>query len=160
MVDPDHLESMKQLVALYLQRQEWGAAAKMMIRAAKLGHATHRAQMLHQAGMLALERLGDEARAVELLAETLSHDPDHMGAGLPLAEIYYRKERWRRLEPVLQLINQLTVFCVDGDDSAKLEGALETVIDCFIGRHDRVFISHKMFEAVDALFFHQRFHIF
>jgi tetratricopeptide (TPR) repeat protein len=96
---------MMRLVAMLRARGDWAEAAAMMIRAE--GHTSNQAkrvQLLHEAGMINLQHLEDEGRAVELLSRTLEVDPDHMASGLPLAEIYFREERYELLEPVLDML--------------------------------------------------------
>ena len=104
-VDPEHFESMTRLAGIYFDRQEWTAAAEMMVRAEpRAGKQVERAQLLFDAAMINLEQLGQEGQAVELLARTLEVDPDHLRAGLPLSRIYFREERYQELEPVLDML--------------------------------------------------------
>lgn len=106
-VDPAHFDSMERLVELHRGRGDWARAAEMMIRAEPhTSNPAKKAQLLYDAGMLHLEQLGDEAQGVELLARTLAVDPDHLRAGLPLSEIYYRDGRWAELEPVLDMLSR------------------------------------------------------
>jgi tetratricopeptide (TPR) repeat protein len=104
-VDEGHFDSMTRLVAMRRDRGDWAEAAAMMIRAeGYTSNQAKRVQLLHEAGMIHLQHLEDEGRAVELLSRTLEVDPDHMASGLPLAEIYFREEKHELLEPVLDML--------------------------------------------------------
>ena len=46
------------------------------------------------------EKLDNELSAGELFARVLDLDPEHVEAGKPLAEIYFRDEKWAELDEV------------------------------------------------------------
>ena len=103
--DGGHFGAMERLVGIHRARQQWRKAAGMMVRAeANTDNELKRAQLLHEAGLVYLEQLDDEPRGVELLDRTLAIDPEHVGAALPLARIYYREQAWERLEPILDML--------------------------------------------------------
>ena len=104
-IDPGHVESMTQLVEIYKTRGDWAKAANLMIRAeAHTSNQLEKSRLLFEAGVAHREHLNDEPTAAELFARTLELDPDHVQAGEPLSEIYFRDERWEELEPVLDML--------------------------------------------------------
>jgi len=89
-LDSAHVPAMARLIEQYKARGDWAKAASMMVRAEQ--HSTNdleKAKLLYEAGMAFLTQLDDKDQGVELLARCLQVDPDHTGAGEPLADIYY-----------------------------------------------------------------------
>jgi tetratricopeptide (TPR) repeat protein len=108
-VDPMHVPSMLSLISLYKQRGDSQKAAQMMVRAeACTQNVLEKTRLLFEAGKLYQIDLGDEQKAKELFARTLEFDPEHMEAGAPLAELYYRNEEWAPLIPVLEMLARKT----------------------------------------------------
>jgi tetratricopeptide (TPR) repeat protein len=104
-LDPSYLPSMNQLTAIYQNRGDWLKAAKMMVQAeASTQNLLEKTRLLHQAGMIHLERLEDRERAKELLARTVELDPEHVDAAEPLAELYFEEERFAELEPIVDML--------------------------------------------------------
>ena len=104
-IDPSHVQSMMRLVELYKMRGDWAKAAGMMVRAeAHTQNAIEKSRLLYEAGAAYLKQLDEEGKAVELFARTLEADPDHVQAGEPLAQIYFRDGRYEELEPVLDML--------------------------------------------------------
>jgi tetratricopeptide (TPR) repeat protein len=108
-VDPTHVPSMLSLINLYKRRGDSLKAAQMMVRAeACTQNVLEKTRLLFEAGKLYQLDLADEERAKELFARTLEFDPEHVEAGAPLAEIYYRREEWAPLIPVLEMLARKT----------------------------------------------------
>ena len=108
-VDPMHVPSMLSLISLYKQRGDSQKAAQMMVRAeACTQNVLEKTRLLFEAGKLYQIDLGDEQKAKDLFARTLELDPEHMEAGAPLAELYYRNEEWAPLIPVLEMLARKT----------------------------------------------------
>ena len=63
-------------------------------------------------------------------------------------------------ELALQVIHQLAVFGMHGGHSTQFQAALEAGDQGVVGGHDRVFVSHEMFEAVDPVVADQLGHFF
>jgi tetratricopeptide (TPR) repeat protein len=108
-VDPAHVPSMLSLINLYKRRGDSLKAAQMMVRAeANTQNVLEKTRLLFEAGKLYEIELADEERAKDLFARTLELDPEHVEAGAPLAEIYYRNEEWQPLIPVLEMLARKT----------------------------------------------------
>jgi tetratricopeptide (TPR) repeat protein len=103
--DPTHVQTMVSLTALYKKRGDWQKAAQMMIRAeAQTQHPLEKIKLLFEAAQIHDKRLHDPARAAEYYAATIAIDPEHVEAGEPLAELYFREKRWAELEPILDML--------------------------------------------------------
>jgi tetratricopeptide (TPR) repeat protein len=103
--DPTYVPTMVALTALYKKRGDWQKAAQMMVRAeSQIQHPLEKIKLLFEAAQIYDKRLHDQARAVEYYAQTIAHDPEHVEAGEPLAEIYFREKRWAELEPILDML--------------------------------------------------------
>jgi golgin subfamily B member 1 len=61
-------------------------------------------RLLHEAGKIYQNELGDEGKAKELYARTLSLDPEHVEAAEPLADLYFRSQEWAPLVPILEML--------------------------------------------------------
>src|SRR5207302_8275578 len=86
-------------------RGDWVKAAQMMVRAeAQTGNGLEKARLLFEAGRIYSEKLESELNAADLFARVLELDPEHVEAGEPLAEIYFRDEQWQKLEPILDML--------------------------------------------------------
>ncbi len=104
-LDPSYLPAMQSLNALYQKRGDWLKAAQMMVRAEQqIGNPLEKAKTLYEAGRIYREKLDNELSAGELFARVLDLDPEHVQAGEPLADIYFRDEKWAELEPILDML--------------------------------------------------------
>ncbi len=61
-----------------------------------------------------------ELNAAELFARVLELDPEHVEAGEPLAEIYFRDEQWQKLEPILDMLVRKADQQGKGKDNKEL----------------------------------------
>ena len=61
-------------------------------------------RLLFEAGKIYQEKLGDEAQAADLYARVLQLDPEHVEAAEPLRELYFKREEWAPLVPVLEML--------------------------------------------------------
>jgi tetratricopeptide (TPR) repeat protein len=104
-LDPAHVPTMNALTGLYKRRGDWLKAATMMARAEQhTSHPLEKVRLLHEAATIFHGRLHDDARAAELYAAVIALDPEHVEAGEPLADFYFREQKWRELEPVIDML--------------------------------------------------------
>ncbi len=104
-LDPAHMPTMLALIKIYDKRGDYMKSAQMRVRAeAHTQNTIEKARLLKEAADLYRTRLEDENQAAELYARTLEIDPELADAGEPLAEIYFREERWPELEPILDML--------------------------------------------------------
>ena len=83
----------------------WMKAAQLMVRAEEqIGNPLEKVKLLYEVGTIYRERLDDEQRSAEFLARVIALDPEHVGAAEPLQEMYFRDQRWRELEPILDML--------------------------------------------------------
>ncbi len=103
--DPAHVPSMLSLLGIYKRRGDWQKAAQLMVRAeAATVNPLEKTRLLHEAGKIYQEKLGDETQAGELYARVMQLDPEHVEAGEPLSHIYFKREEWAPLVPVLEML--------------------------------------------------------
>jgi tetratricopeptide (TPR) repeat protein len=103
--DPAHVPSMLSLLGIYKRRGDWMKAAQLMVRAeAATVNTLEKTRLLFDAGKIYQEKLGDDATATELYAGVLKLDPEHVEAGEPLAELYFKREDWAPLVPILEML--------------------------------------------------------
>jgi tetratricopeptide (TPR) repeat protein len=103
--DPAHVPSMLSLLGLYKRRGDWLKAAQLMVRAeAATANPLEKSRLLHEAGKIFQDKLGDEAQAAELFARVLQLDPEHVEAAEPLSQIYFKREEWAPLVPLLEML--------------------------------------------------------
>lgn len=103
--DPAHVPTMTSLQTLYKKRGDWQKAAQMMVRAEQhTQHPLEKIRLLYEAATICEKKLGDEPRAMEYYAATIALDPEHVEAGEPLADLYFRERRWQELEPILDML--------------------------------------------------------
>lgn len=104
-LDPNYLPAMQSLTALYQRRGDWLKAAQMMVRAEQqIVNPLEKAKVLYEAARIFRDKLDNELNAGELFARVLDLDPEHVEAGEPLADIYFRDEKWAELEPILDML--------------------------------------------------------
>lgn len=104
-LDPAHLPSMIALLNLYKGRGDHLKAAQLMVRAeAQTRNNLEKTRLLFEAGQLYQNELGDEDRALELFARVIELDPEHAEAGEPLAELYFQRQNWQPLVPLLEML--------------------------------------------------------
>ena len=104
-LDPAHVPSMLSLLDIYKRRGDWLKAAQLMVRAeAATSNPLEKTRLLYEAGKIFQEKLGDEAQAVDLFARVLQLDPEHVEAGEPLSQLYFKREEWAPLVPILEML--------------------------------------------------------
>jgi tetratricopeptide (TPR) repeat protein len=103
--DPAHVPSMLSLLGLYKRRGDWMKAAQLMVRAeAATVNTLEKTRLLFEAAKIFQEKLSDDAQATELYARVLQLDPEHVDAGEPLSELYFKREEWAPLVPILEML--------------------------------------------------------
>ena len=104
-LDGGHVPTMLALTALYDRRGDWLKGAQMRVRTEQQTvNPIEKVRLLHEAGRIYQDRLERELDASELFAQVIELDPEHVEAGEPLAEIYFRDEKWAALEPILDML--------------------------------------------------------
>jgi tetratricopeptide (TPR) repeat protein len=103
--DPAHVPSMLSLLGIYRRRGDWMKAAQLMVRAeAATVNPLEKTRLLYEAAKIFQEKLGDEAQASDLYARVLQLDPEHVDAAEPLSEIYFKREEWGPVVPILEML--------------------------------------------------------
>ncbi|MDB4980275.1 MAG: Tetratricopeptide 2 repeat protein [Myxococcales bacterium] len=103
--DPAHVPSMLSLLGIYKRRGDWMKAAQLMVRAeAATVNTLEKARLLQEAAKIFQEKLGDDAQATDLYARVMQLDPEHVEAGEPLSELYFKREEWAPLVPILEML--------------------------------------------------------
>jgi tetratricopeptide (TPR) repeat protein len=116
-LDTTHVPTMLALIRMYDRRGDWLKSGGMRVRAEnETANAIEKTRLLFDAAKIYHERLEDEGKAAELYARILEIDPEHAGAGEPLADIYFKEARWQELEPVLDML----VRKIDRKDNREL----------------------------------------
>ena len=96
---------MLSLLGIYKRRGDWLKAAQLMVRAeAATSNPLEKTRLLYEAGKIFQEKLGDEAQATDLFARVLQLDPEHVEAGEPLSQLYFKREEWAPLVPILEML--------------------------------------------------------
>jgi len=91
--DPAHVPAMLSLLGIYKRRGDWQKAAQLMVRAeAATVNPLEKTRLLHEAGKIFQDKLGDEAQAGDLFARVMQLDPEHVEAAEPLSQIYFKRE--------------------------------------------------------------------
>ena len=142
---------MQSLTSLYQKRGDWLKAAQMMVRAeAFTGNPLEKAKMLFEAGRIYREKLDNELSAGELFARVLELDPEHVEAGEPLAEIYFRDEKWAELEPILDMLTR-KADKKDNKELNQLYYRLARTAD-ELGNGDKALKFYKLAYDLDSTF--------
>ncbi|HEY2747043.1 MAG TPA: hypothetical protein VGL86_20615 [Polyangia bacterium] len=150
-LDPSYLPAMQSLTVLYQKRGDWLKAAQMMVRAeAFVGNPLEKAKMLFEAGRMYREKLDNELSAGELFARVLDLDPEHVEAGEPLAEIYFRDEKWAELEPILDMLTR-KADKKDNKELNQLYYRLARTAD-ELGNADKALKFYKLAYDLDSTF--------
>ncbi len=105
-IDPTYVPSMTALVEIYRKNGDFLRAAKLLNEA--VPHTTNRLEktrLLVEAGEI-YQGLEDPNKAIELLTEALSVDPEHVEAGERLSELLWQAERWAEVVPVLEMLTR------------------------------------------------------
>ncbi len=115
-IDGGYVPTMQALTTMYDRRGDWLKAAQMRVRTeAQTVNPLEKVKLLYEAGRIYQDRLDRELDASEMYAKVLELDPEHVEAAEPLAEIYFRDERWQHLEPLLDML----IRKVDQKDTPK-----------------------------------------
>jgi tetratricopeptide (TPR) repeat protein len=103
--DPAHVPAMMSLLGIYKRRGDWLKAAQLMVRAeAATINPLEKTRLLYEAAKIFQEKLSDESQATDLYARVLALDPEHVEAAEPLSELYFRREEWAPLVPILEML--------------------------------------------------------
>ena len=96
---------MLSLLGLYKRRGDWMKAAQLMVRAeAATVNTLEKTRLQHAAAKNFQQQLGNDVQATELYARVLQLDPEHVEAGEPLSELYFKREEWAPLVPILEML--------------------------------------------------------
>jgi tetratricopeptide (TPR) repeat protein len=116
-LDGGYVPTMQALTTMYDRRGDWLKAAQMRVRTeAQTVNPLEKVKLLFEAGRIFEDKLDREMDAADLYASVLELDPEHVDAGEPLADIYFRDEKWAPLEPILDML----VRKIDKKDSKDL----------------------------------------
>src|SRR5262249_57419051 len=97
--------SMLSLLGIYKRRGDWLKAAQLMVRAeAATANPLEKTRLLYEAGKIFQEKLGDDAQATDLYARVLQLDPEHVEAGEPLSQLYFKRAGGAPPVPILGMV--------------------------------------------------------
>jgi tetratricopeptide (TPR) repeat protein len=104
-IDPAHVPAMEALTRQYSDRGDWLKAAQMMVRAESYTPVViDKVRLLFEAAKIYEERLRQDDSAKQLYAAVIALDPEHVEAGRPLADLYFRDNQWGSLSPVIDML--------------------------------------------------------
>jgi len=105
--NPNCDEAVDELCRLYESRSEWQRAADILTAAGDAARVpADRARRHFAAASLYTEHLDDSDRALASFETVLEAEPGHAGATAGLADIYFQRERWQELLPLLDQLLQ------------------------------------------------------
>nr|HEX4316927.1 tetratricopeptide repeat protein [Kofleriaceae bacterium] len=108
-LDAENLAALKGLGTLHDKRGSSEKAVEMLLRAeAASGSRNERIAMLWQAGQIVESKLNDSARAMDLFERLLKLDPDHVDAGVRVADRLVATKRWDDALPTLEMLARMT----------------------------------------------------
>ncbi|HVK72570.1 MAG TPA: hypothetical protein VM734_04595 [Kofleriaceae bacterium] len=91
--EPHHARALEALTELYVERGNWGGAARALRTLAGLtGAPDRKAALLHRLGELTLARLGDVAAADDAFLRASDLDPAHVPTLRRLIDVYWRAD--------------------------------------------------------------------
>ncbi|HUJ57084.1 MAG TPA: hypothetical protein VLX92_01265, partial [Kofleriaceae bacterium] len=97
-LDPGHVPTMETLTKQYSDRGDWLKAAQMMVRAESYTLvAVDKVRLLFEAANIFAYKLQQHDQAKQYYAAVMALDPEHVEAGRPLAELYFRDQQWAEL---------------------------------------------------------------
>ena len=103
--DPSHVPSMLTLLGIYKRRGDWQKAGQLMIRAeANTVNPLEKTRLLFDAAKIFQDKLGDEQQAADLYGRVIQLDPEHVEAAEPLGELYFKRQEWAPLVPLLEML--------------------------------------------------------
>lgn len=101
-LDPSHLEALRALLHLVEKQQDFVAALDLSVRGASLtSDVREQVAFFERAGMIALERLGDPLRAIDLFSRAVELDPEHFALTATLGELLMTRAEFARALPYL-----------------------------------------------------------
>jgi len=104
-IDPQHLGALRSAAKLHQARGAWAKAVECLLRAEETSSSRlERVQILTEASDLVDSRLEDPPRALELLERVLKLDPDHVEAGVKVADRLVGAGRWEDALPILEML--------------------------------------------------------
>jgi tetratricopeptide (TPR) repeat protein len=108
-VDPGHLPSLEALRKIHIDSGEWDAAAKILEQEAQHTENSRTvAKLLVELGRVYEERLDEHDKAVSVFEAALRQDGDNLDAALPLANEYFKSQRFQEAFPLLQMLVRRT----------------------------------------------------
>jgi tetratricopeptide (TPR) repeat protein len=104
-VDPTYIPAMEALTKQYSDRGDWQKAAQMMVRADSYTEVVvDRVRLLFEAARIYHDHLHQEDNAEQLYAAVIALDPEHVDAGRLLAQLYFARQEWAVLSPVIEML--------------------------------------------------------
>ncbi len=100
-----HLPSLLALAQLYRDQGENLRTVQLLCEAeAATQNRLEKVRLLHEAGVLCEDQLGNPERAAGLYARVLALDPEHVDASRRLADLWFAASRWRDVAPILAML--------------------------------------------------------
>ena len=105
-IDPAHVPTMEALTKQYSDRGDWLKAAQMMVRAESYTPVVlDKVRLLFEAAQhLPWTASTRTTQAKQLYAAVIALDPEHVEAGRPLADLYFERQQWAELSPVIDML--------------------------------------------------------
>ena len=104
--DPSHVPSMLSLLGIYKKRGDWLKAGQLMIRAEAntVNSAGEDAAAVRRGARSTRRSWTTSSRPRDLYARVIQLDPEHVEAAEPLAELYFKRQEWAPLVPLLEML--------------------------------------------------------
>ncbi len=148
-IDGNYVPALLKLIALYKGRGDWLKAVQYMIRCEEqLANQKEKVNMLFEIGTIFRERLDDEPKSAEFLARVIALDPEHVGAAEPLSDVYFQQQRWKELEPILDMLVR-KADKRDAKETNQLYFRLAKTADS-LGNRDKALKYYKMAYDLDS----------
>ena len=148
-IDGNYVPALLKLIALYKGRGDWLKAVQYMIRCEEqLANQKEKVNMLFEIGTIFRERLDDEPKRAEFLARVIALDPEHVGAAEPLSDVYFQQQRWKELEPILDMLVR-KADKRDTKETNQLYYRLAKTADS-LGNRDKALKYYKMAYDLDS----------
>lgn len=104
-IDPAHTATMTALVSLYSERGDWLKAAQMMVRAEAISPVvTDKVRLLNDAAHIYQNNLGQREPAMQLYADVIALDPEHLEAGRQLMQMYFEIGAFAEMAPIGEMV--------------------------------------------------------
>ncbi len=150
-IDPGHLQSLASLRKIYIEDQDWVAAARILQQEQEYTqNERQRSLLLYKLGEIYQDKLELHEQAIECFELSISYDSENVEAAQYLIEEYVKEEKWETVEPLLDLVIRKSASFKPEPSQLQRYHFLLGEASANLGKDDKAIKAYRTAYEIDA----------